>query len=91
MLGETTSEEVEEGVGLGLVEPAAELRVGEGTFELIKQSVGDDELEFTAEPSTHELRRSAGAREQSGNQDVRIENSPHSTPARFVLRLNCKG
>ena len=85
--------EAKQGDELGCVvfrNPTAELRVGEGALELVQQSIRDEELERAAQPAVDELCGRAAGGEQSGNEDVGVEDSAHSAPARprLVLRLD---
>ena len=56
---------------------AAELRVGERSFEFAEQRLGDDEFEGAGEPAANDLCWCAAPRKQGGDEDVRVENGAH--------------
>lgn len=59
-------------------------------MELCNQRLRDDQLELAGEPAREKLCRRSATGEQSGDEDVRVENGAHSAPAwpRLVLRLD---
>jgi hypothetical protein len=68
---------------------SAQLRSAERSLQLVEQRPADDELELTLEPQLNQTRRRAHSRDQSGNEDVSVEDCPHPLcAAAFVLRLH---
>ncbi len=69
----------------------SQLRVGERTFELGQQALGDDELEVAGKPTREDLRRRPARGEQSRNENVDVEDSSHSAPTTPSLVLSLDG
>src|SRR5436190_7692624 len=69
----------------------SQLRVGERTFKLGQQALGDDELEVAGEPTREDLRRRPRRGEQSRNENVGVEDSSHSAPTTPSLVLSLDG
>lgn len=68
---------------------SANPRVYEGSFELSQKQVRHDELELAGQPARDDVRGRAAGREQSCDQDVRIEDGSHSAAApRLVLSVD---
>ncbi len=68
-----------------------DLRIRKGAVELGEQQLGHYELMLAREPAGGDLGRRPASGEQSGDEDVRVENcSQSATTSRFVLGFNGK-
>lgn len=62
---------------LGVRHSPPDLWIRKAPRQLIEESVGDNELEVAAKPALHHLRRGAGRRKHSGDQNVDVDNGAH--------------
>ena len=81
-----------EGNELGRVvlgDEPANLRDAQNPLQLVQKLLGHDELEVAVEPALEEAGRGSVAREQSGDEDVCVEDEPQELgAARLVLRFD---
>lgn len=83
------AEDEHEVIGVGRSDPVPNSRIGERSPELNKERVADDELELAGEPQLDEPCGRARSRDQSRDENVRVEDGPHALRAApLVLRLD---